>query len=136
MYGNNDDRNENQSNFSEDFAYTIFDSRGRPKNKAFSIASMVCGVLSISFSFFGWAALVLGICAIIFSIISRKNMGYFNGFAIAGLITGIIGTVFGFSLIIVSFVNPAFFEEFIMSVPDGYYDSIPDTTPSDPNTTV
>ncbi|MBO5945145.1 MAG: DUF4190 domain-containing protein [Clostridia bacterium] len=90
--------------------YNIFDNRGRPKNIIWSVVSLVAGVLSISLSVFGWAGLVFGILAVAASIVARKTLGYFNGFAVAGLITGIFGTVSSVAVIIIAFIDPALLE--------------------------
>lgn len=117
--------------------YNIFDNRGRPKNILWSVVSAVCGMLSITLSIFGWVGLIFGVAAIIFFVMARRSLGYINGWAIAGLLTGIFGTVFSTALIIISFVNPALLTELFgfISVPgatDGTTPTSP-STPSDPN---
>ena len=91
--------------------YNIFDNRGRPKNIIWSVLSLVAGILSITLSMFGWAGLIFGVCAIVFSAAARKTLGYFNGFAIAGLIVGIFGTVSSVAIIIIAYTNPELLEE-------------------------
>lgn len=70
-------------------------------NIGFSIASMVCGILSLiccCFSFFG---LILSIAAIVLGIISLNGKYDGKGMAIAGLVTGGIGAlIFVFTMII------------------------------------
>ena len=57
--------------------------------------------------------LIFGIGAIVFSIISKKTLGYFDGMSIAGLVCGIFGCVFGASIILTSLLLPEeFFDEF------------------------
>lgn len=90
--------------------YNIFDNRGRPKNIIWSVVSLVAGVLSISLSVFGWAGLILATLAIVASIVARRTLGYFNGFAVAGLITGIFGAVCSITVIILALVDPALLE--------------------------
>lgn len=72
----------------------IFD-RSKPKSRGFSVASLVLGIFSTVCCCFGWGVLVMGIMAVVFAIISRKTLGYFDGLSIAGLILGIFGAVFG-----------------------------------------
>ena len=117
--------------------YNIFDERGRPKSILWSVVSAVCGILSISLSIFGWVGLIFGIAAIVFFVMARRTLGYINGWAIAGLLAGIFGTVFSISLIVIAFVNPALLTELFgfVSVPgagDGTLPT-PPATPSDPN---
>ena len=80
----------------------IFDISKR-KTVGFSIASMVLGILSVICCCLTWAGLIMGIAAIVFAVISRKSLGYFDGMTIAGLILGIFGTVFGIAVIVISY---------------------------------
>lgn len=67
------------------------------------IASLVCGIISVVFMFFGYSALVgliLGVVAIILAVNAKKK-GYTEGIQKAGLVLGIIGTV----LCAISFVS-------------------------------
>lgn len=73
--------------------------------KGAAIGSLVCGILSIVFWFFGFTAflsLVLGIVGLILAS-NAKKAGFENGLRTAGFVTSIIGTVFG-ALIFVSCV--------------------------------
>ena len=65
------------------------------EQKGMSIASMVLGLVGIVLF-----ALPCGILAIIFSILGKKKGG--KGFATAGLVLGIIDTVFGVIAVISS----------------------------------
>jgi hypothetical protein len=60
-----------------------------------SVASCAAAIISILCSLFPYPAIVLGALAIIFAIFSRRNIGYFDGLALAGLFIGIAGVVFG-----------------------------------------
>ena len=63
--------------------------------KNLATASLVCGILSLIFIFFGYGAflgIVAGIAAIVLAINSKKQ-GYTGGTRTAGLVLGIIGTV-------------------------------------------
>ena len=66
--------------------------------KGIAIASMVCGIISVVFCWFGYFAIValaLGIVAIILSVKAGKEApnGQRPGMATAGLVLGIIGVV-------------------------------------------
>jgi hypothetical protein len=61
------------------------------KPKGYGIASMVLGILSIIFCWVPILSTVMGILAIVFYNVQKKVAN--NGMAIAGLVTGIIGTV-------------------------------------------
>ena len=87
-----------------EFIFNIVTTNGKPKTKAWSIASVVSAVLAILFSSTGWAGLVFGIIAVFFAIYSRKYLGYFNGPSIAGLILGIFGIVFSAYVLVLIYV--------------------------------
>ncbi len=80
----------------------IFDAT-KPKTVGFSVASMVLGILSVICCCLGWSGLILGTLAIVFSIVSRKVLGYFDGMSIAGLIVGIFGVCFGGLIIFLAY---------------------------------
>lgn len=125
MYGNRDYDNGNGEN-----PYNIFDRMGRPKNIGWSVASSVSAGLSVFLSVFGWAGIVCGICAIVFAILSRRALGYFNGWSIVGLLVGIVGLVFSTSMVIIAFTNPELLKEILgfVSVPGTGSETPPSTT--------
>ena len=83
----------------EEYAYkNVIGKKGN--TRIFSLVSVVCAALSVIFSFVPWLGLVLGLVAIGFSLVSRKELGYFEGLAIVGLIVGIFGFVFSLTGII------------------------------------
>ena len=93
---------------------TVMD--GVPRSRGWSVVSLVLAILSIPFSMisaggivFPVIGLVLGVMAVVASIISRRNLGYFDGVAIAGIIISAVGFVFGITSIafIMLFLNPA-----------------------------
>ena len=73
---------------------TVLD--GVPRSRVWSILSILSGifsiVISIVFLFIYIPALTfismgLGAFAILFSLLSRRNLGYFDGMAVSGIIT-------------------------------------------------
>ena len=104
-YNSLDDENENK---------TVLD--GVPRSRGWSVVALVLAILSVPLSIitvcgivFPVVGLVLGVMAVIASIISRRNLGYFDGVAIAGIIISAVGFVFGITSIafIMLFLNPA-----------------------------
>ncbi len=90
--------NENNNN-EEKYAYK--NVMGTSQNsRAFSVASLILSILSIICSFLPVLGIILGVLAISFAIFSRRNLGYFDGFSLAGLILGIIGAVFSVAALI------------------------------------
>ena len=63
-------------------------------SRIYSVISVSLSALSVLLCFFPWAGLILGCLGILFAIISRKNIGYFDKISIAGIIIGIFGSVF------------------------------------------
>lgn len=88
--------------------YNIYNENGKPKKKGWSISSFVCSLVSIVLAAFGWSGIVFGVVCIVFALISRKSLGYFDNFSLAGLLIGIFGIVFGTSGIIISHIAPEF----------------------------
>lgn len=83
-----------------DYAFQTLDRHGRPKSLGWSVASLVLGIASIFTCTFGYAGIILGVLAVVFAIVSRKILGYFDAKSIGGLILGIFGAVFGVSMLI------------------------------------
>ncbi|MBQ8380297.1 MAG: DUF4190 domain-containing protein [Clostridia bacterium] len=79
----------------------VFDS-AKPRTLGWSIASMVLGIISVLYGFIGWVGLIIGAVAIALAIVSRVRLGYFNSMAIAGLLLGIFGVVFGAFYLVIS----------------------------------
>lgn len=71
--------------------YSETPDTGSNGNIGFSIASMVCGIMSLLCCCFNIFALILAIMAIVLGIISLNGKYDGRGMAIAGLVTGGIG---------------------------------------------
>ena len=100
----NNNENLNDENIGEqDYAFQTLNRNGRPKTLGWSVASLVLGVIAAVTCSLGWSSLILGAASIIFAAISRRTLGYFDGKALAGLILGIFGAVFGGVMIIYAF---------------------------------
>ena len=113
--------NENNYQNENDYSYrTVMDVKS--KNRAFAIVSMVLGILSIVCCCIYYVGIVAAIIAVVFASVSRAKMGYFDGFAIAGLITGIIGIVFGAAMIVVDIFFVEALDAYLeANYPDIYY---------------
>lgn len=73
--------------------YLNIDAR-KTKSLIWAALSVVFSVLSLVLCFINWVNFALALVGVLFSVVSRIRMGYFHTVAIAGLIIGIIGTVF------------------------------------------
>ncbi len=125
---NNDgfENNENNQNSygNQDYAFETLMRNGRPKTFGWSVASMIIGIMSVVCCFLGWSGLILGAAAVVFSIVSRRRLGYFDGMSVAGLILGIFGFVFGVSMLIA--VNFLITEEMMEEFWQEYYKQLED----------
>lgn len=97
------EESEPQSATTSEIRYDEIFDISKPKTMGFSIASMILGILSVVCCCLTWGGLIMGILAIVFAVISRVSLKYFDGMTIAGLILGIFGTVFGISIIVITY---------------------------------
>ena len=84
----------------DDYAFQTLNRHGRPKTLGWSLASLICGIIAAVTASFGFSGIILGVCAIIFAIVSRRILGYFDGKSIGGLILGIFGLIFGVAMLV------------------------------------
>lgn len=91
------------------FAYkAVMKSEG--KKRTFSIISLVLSVVSVCLFVLPWIGIILAVVGIVFSVLSRRNLGYFDKPSLAGLIVGIFGIVFSLAgLIVGSLIVSIFF---------------------------
>lgn len=97
-----DRNNENLSEESEkvekeEFAFKSV-LKGTKNSRIYSLISIVSSVISVAFALLSLplVALIFGALGIVFAIISRNNLGYFDNISLWGLIIGIFGVVFSF----------------------------------------
>ncbi|MBQ8350793.1 MAG: DUF4190 domain-containing protein [Clostridia bacterium] len=118
---NNENPSDNQNNNSYYNAQgPYFDPYASPmqrQSKAFSIASLVLGIVAIVCCCLSPVSLICAVLAIVFAVLHRRQVGFFEGMSIAGLVCGIIGAVLAIYLIVDSIMNPvvmdeAFWEEY------------------------
>ena len=104
-----------------DFVYKAV-MEGKRKSRAWSVASLAVSVVSLICCCSHWVGAVLGAIAIVFAIISRRSIGYFDGLAIAGLIVGIFGVVFGVAgyIFLYTLETSEYFEEFLRELEKQY----------------
>lgn len=121
-----DINNEKKDNVSEESANAEENSyayksvlTNKNNSRLFSVISIASSALSIVFTLvsLSWVALILAALGIVFAIISRKNLGYFDNISLIGLIIGIFGLVFSVMGAVLAYLvseNPDF-ESFIES---------------------
>ena len=120
----NQSNNPNEAYGEQDYAFQTLMRNGRPKTMGWSVASMIVGIVSIVCCVLGWSGLIFGAASIAFAIISRRQLGYFDGMSIAGLILGIFGFVFGVCILIA--VNYLITEEMLEEFWQEYYKQLED----------
>jgi hypothetical protein len=98
---NYDEELENEQEFdpAEDYVYKNV-IRGKQNSRLFSILSLVLAVLSVGLCFIPALGIILGLAAMFIGIFSRRNIGYFDGLTLGGIITSIFGTVFSVAVIV------------------------------------
>ena len=103
-YNDNNDNSHNSYNGNNGYGggnfYDSSQHRQGNGNKGFSIASLVCGILSLTCCCTGWFGLLLAAAALVLGIISVKNNYDGRELAIAGLITGGCGMVLAIVMLI------------------------------------
>ena len=89
------DKEKNREEMAEEKDYAFKNIIEKNQNsRAWSVAAVIVGVLAILLFRIPVVGMVFAIVSICLAFISRKILGYFDGFAIAGLIVGIFGIVF------------------------------------------
>lgn len=77
----------------------------RPYGQGFIIASMICGILSVTACCTGILSLPLGALGIIFALLTYRKGKRMNGSALTGIMLSTMGIVTGISMLIYSFVT-------------------------------
>lgn len=66
----------------------------RSRSLIWAVISFTLGILSLALCAFYYVSFALAACSVLSSLISRKNLGFFEKYSISGLILGIMGFVF------------------------------------------
>ena len=96
----------------------MVENLSRPRTMIYSILSLVLGIAScVLCCCGGWVGAGLGVLGIVFSVVARRHLGYFDGMSVAGLVLGICGTLFGVAFVVLGYVLDsgvldAYLEEF------------------------
>ncbi len=79
---------------------------GAPQSegKGMAIASMVLGIVSVALCLYWFLSIPAGIVAIVLGVLARRK-GVGAGMALAGIITGAVGFVFGLVIVVLSFAG-------------------------------
>ena len=87
----------------------------KSKSRLWSVIALGLGVLSVCLCFVYWLGLIFGIAAIVATVVSRINLGYFDKISVAALIISIFGSVFSLIIMVASIIfasNPELFAAF------------------------
>lgn len=103
------------------------------KTNPFSIASMICGILSILVCCCGFLSLPFGALGILFALLARRKGQSMNGMSIAGIVTSAIGMVCGVAFLVLSFSgtltlmnDPAYHDEMYDTMEEIYGEEMTD----------
>lgn len=93
----------------ENYAYknVIPDKQHR---RTWSLAALGLAILSLLLSHFSWIGLILGLISIAATVVSRKNLQYFDKITLAALIVAIFGLVFSLTGIIFADIISVFMQ--------------------------
>lgn len=81
--------------------YYDLPSAPEKRSRLWSVLSLGCAVLAVVLCAFYYVALPFAVAAIVFAVISRRTLGYFDGLSVTGLILGVVGIVFSsFTLVV------------------------------------
>ena len=67
----------------------------RPKTILFSLVSLALAIASLVGGAFGFVGTALGVLAIVFAVVSRFHLGYFDPKSVIALTLGIVGLILG-----------------------------------------
>ncbi|TAL14675.1 hypothetical protein EPN95_02105 [Patescibacteria group bacterium] len=84
------------------------DSKVQPTNSgsvAFSVTSLVTGVVAFLTGWIFFLSIPVGAVAIVFAAINLKKGYGGKGLAIAGLVTGIVGAAFGLGVLVLAIIG-------------------------------
>ena len=73
---------------------------GKQNSRLFSIISLVLSAASVLCCLMPALGILLGLAAIFCGLYSRRNIGYFDGLSVGGIITSIFGVVFSVAVMI------------------------------------
>lgn len=111
----NNQNNLENNTYTEAPLYTPVADPAPTGTNGFGIASLVLGIFGVlcccCFPLGGTCAIL----ALVFTIISRKKLGHFDGLSIAGLVLSVLSLVLCLYMIlstVVAMMDPAFWEEY------------------------
>ncbi len=83
----------------------------QPQGKGIAIASLVVGIVSVALCLYWFISIPAGIVAVVLGVIARGR-GIGAGMALAGIITGALGFLFGLIIAVLTFAGGSFFDGF------------------------
>lgn len=104
------------------------------KTNPFSIASLICGILSIVVCCCGFLSVPLGALSILFALLARRREQRMDGMSITGIVTSVVGMIGGIVFLLVlnfsdSFMgisDPTYQEELYESMEELYGEEMAD----------
>ena len=100
-----EEESEVQGNTAESDEYYDLPLAIKSRSLIWAVISLAAGVLSILLCPFYFVSLVFSAGAAVFSLVSRKNLGFFEKYSIMGLVLGMMGFVFSVFSFIASIIG-------------------------------
>lgn len=90
-----------EGSYQEEVEYYDLPASPKERSMGWSLLSLALSVLSVALCAFWYVSFPLAVGAVVFAVISRRKLGYFDKMSVFGLIVGIVGFVFSaFSLFV------------------------------------
>ena len=93
--------NKSVSPVTDELEYYDLPDAPEARRRGWSVISFFAGILSVLLCPIYIAGFVFAVLSVVGALVSRKRLGFFDTLALAGLLIGIVGTVFcAFSLVV------------------------------------
>ena len=93
--------NKSVSPVADELEYYDLPDAPEARRRGWSVISFFAGILSVLLCPIYIVGFVFAVLSVVGALVSRKRLGFFDTLALAGLLIGIVGTVFcAFSLVI------------------------------------
>ncbi len=77
----------------------------RSRTLIWAVISFVAGILSLALSSFYYVGFTFAAASVVMSLVSRRNLGFFERYSIMGLVFGIMGFVFSLFAIVANMMG-------------------------------
>ncbi len=96
-----DNKNETVS---DEYAYKTV-MGGKAKTRLWSVIALFFSIVGIAVCFFGWWGLAFSTLGLVFAVVSRKSLGYFDKITLGSIIVSIFAAVFSIAFVIINTIS-------------------------------